>query len=807
MSISRRNFLKTGAASAALPLLPWLDTRADERRSDELWYLKPAERWLEALPVGNGRMGAMIYGGVDQERIALSESTVWSGAPEAGVVNPGALPHLQEIRELLFAGKYVEARSLCEKHLLAHPKNFGTNLPLPEMNIFFESGKQADNYRRSLNLEDAIAAVNYRSGDATFTREVIASHPADVIALHLACSKAERISFDMRFGTTDLPHSVKSAGQDVLLLEGKALEAKHSTGRDGVDFQIRVQVIPQGGSVRYGDASLQVKAADSVVILIAIATSFGGKDPGESCSHALQAASRKSYAQLRKTHSADHAQLYRRVAFSLGNANASLLAKPTDERRNRMAAGEADPDLLALFFQYGRYLTIAGSRADSPLPLALQGIWNDGLASSMGWTDDFHLDINTQQNYWAAEVCNLGECQMPLFQLIEGLRVSGRTTAREMYGAPGWVTHTVTNAWGYTAPGWGIGWGLYVTAGIWIALQLWQHYTFHPETAFLRTNIYLVLREAAEFFLAYMVPEPKHGWLVTGPSDSPENWYKTPSGDQAAESMGNTCDRAFVYALYSMCIQASEKLNVDVDFREKLKEARAKLPPFQIGRHGRLQEWLEDFEDASPNHRHTSHLVALYPLNEISPRRTPELANAAEVTLDRRIHAPNWEQSEWGRANLIAYYARLLKGDAAQEALVGLVARAANANLLTFSSGGVAGADQDIFAIDGNTAGAAGIAEMLLQSQDGEIVLLPALPGAWQEGSVRGLCARGGYEVGMQWSNGQLRSASILSRIGGSVPVRYGERTTTIHLNAGQTAQLRPESFQAAAESHREEVI
>lgn len=799
MPNSRRNFLKLSAAAAVLQSLPGLAFQPGEKRRDELWYRKPAERWLEALPVGNGRMGTMVYGGIEQERIALSESTAWSGAPETGVVNPGALPHLQEIRELLFAGKYVEARALCEKHLLAHPRNFGTNLPLPELILSFEHSGDTNSYRRSLNLEEAIAQVSYHSSDAVFTREVIASHPDDVIVLHLQCNKVGRISFNLRFGATKLPHSIKSAWKGALVLEGKAFETTHSTGRDGVSFQILIQAIPEGGSIRYIDSSLHVEGADSVTVFVAIATRFGGKQPDEICTQVLQTATQKSYTQLRKAHIADHTQLYSRVALDLGKTSASLRIKPTDERRTQIAAGSADPELLALFFQYGRYLTIAGSRADSPLPLALQGIWNDGLASSMGWTDDFHLDINTQQNYWAAEVCNLGECQMPLFKLIEGLRVSGRTTAREMYGAPGWVTHTVTNAWGYTAPGWGIGWGLYVTAGVWIALQLWQHYAFHPDDVFLRTSVYPVLREAAEFFLAYMVPEPKHGWLVTGPSDSPENWYKTPLGDQAAESMGNTCDRVFVYALYSMCIQSSETLNVDADFRERLKTARAKLPPLQIGQHGRLQEWLEDFDDASPNHRHTSHLVALYPLSDISPRRTPEFARAAEVTLDRRIHAPNWEQSEWGRANLAAYYARLLKGDAALDALTGLVARAADDNLLTFSSSGVAGADQNIFAIDGNTAGAAAIAEMLLQSQDGEIVLLPALPAAWPEGSVRGLCARGGYEISLQWSNGRLRNASMLSRIGGSVPVRYGERMTTIHLQAGQTAWLTLSSFRTVA--------
>jgi alpha-L-fucosidase 2 len=356
------------------------------------------------------------------------------------------------------------------------------------------------------------------------------------------------------------------------------------------------------------------------------------------------------------------------------------------------------------------------------------------------------------------------------------------------------VAHTVTNAWGFTAAG-SPGWGIFVTAGVWISRQMWDHYTFTGDVEFLRERAYPVLREAAKFFLAYMVPEPRHGWLVTGPSDSPENWYVSPTGSHLAEAMGNTCDRVSVHALYSMCIEASKTLSIDDSFRSNLEEARAKLPPFQIGSHGQLQEWLEDYEDAEPNHRHTSHLVALYPEHQISPRTTPALARAAEVTIQRRITAPHWEQSEWGRANLVVYHARLLKGDDAHKYLVGLVGKAAGDNLLTYSSGGIAGAESKIFAIDGNTAGAAGIAEMLVQSQAGEIEILPALPGAWRTGSVRGLCARGGYVVDIAWWNGKLFTASITSRLGGTTPVRYGDRRTTVRLQPGRTLRLRPDSF------------
>jgi alpha-L-fucosidase 2 len=795
MTTNRRQFLQGSLAIAALPhLTPSLLAQPARSREDELWYTRPAERWMEALPIGNGRLGGMVFGGAQMERVALSESTAWSGAPATGEVNPQALPHLQEIRELFFTGRYDEAQSLCAKYLPGHSKNFGTNLPLPELQFSFNSLDEPSAYRRSLNLDTALARVSFRSGGGLFTREFFASHADGLLAIRLTCSQPGKITFRLGFGKTSLPCTVTTAGDNTLVLDGHCYEHMHSSGHDGVALQIRAHVLPEGGSVSPAEQGIDVHNANAVTILLAIGTNYHNADPDALCKQALQHAASRSFAELRQAHIADHQTLYRRMTLNLGESPALTGQQPTDVRRQALERGADDPELLALFFQYGRYLSIAGSRVDSPLPLALQGIWNDGLASSMGWTDDFHLDINTQQNYWPMEVCNLSECQTPLFSLVELLCASGRSTAKEMYGAPGWVAHTVTNPWGYTAPG-SPGWGIVVTAGVWIALQIWDHYAFTGDVEFLRTRAYPVLREAAEFFLAYMVPEPRNGWLVTGPSDSPENWYIAPTGSHLAEAMGNTCDRVFVHALYSMCIEASKTLSVDESFRSKLEQVRAKLPPFQIGSHGQLQEWLEDYEDAIPNHRHTSHLVALYPEHQISPRTTPQLARAAEVTLQRRITAPHWEQSEWGRANLTVYHARLLKGDDAHTHLVGLVAKATSDNLLTYSSGGVAGAESDIFAIDGNTAGTAGIAEMLIQSQAGEIELLPALPRAWPTGSVRGLCARGGYVVDIAWRSGRLSSAVITSRLGGTTPVRYGDLQTTVRLSPGQKVQLHPDSF------------
>jgi len=415
----------------------------------------------------------------------------------------------------------------------------------------------------------------------------------------------------------------------------------------------------------------------------------------------------------------------------------------------------------------------------------LQGVWNDGLASGMGWTDDFHLDINTQQNYWAAEPANLAECHAPLFRLVRRIAETGRDTAERMYGAAGWVAHTVTNAWGYTAPGSGIGWGLNVTGGAWIAMQLWEHYEYHRDEDFLREQAYPVFREAALFLLSYLVPEPGHGWLVAGPSESPENWYIAPDGTQCSIAMGTTVDRVFAEAVLRVCADAATILGTDPDLRERIAAARELLPPFQVGRHGQLQEWLDDVDEADPAHRHTSHLCALFPERQISPRRTPQLARAAEVTIERRQRAAGWEQTEWVEANFAVFYARLLRGDAALTHLTSLITDASAANLMSYSVGGVAGAKQNIYSFDGNAGGTAAVAEMLLQSDGEEIELLPALPSDWREGAVRGLRARSGFTADLAWRDGRLHRARIRSAGEAMSRVRYGDATIDVTFDPG----------------------
>jgi alpha-L-fucosidase 2 len=736
----------------------------------------------------------MIFGGIGHERIAVTESTLWSGAASDTNENPAALGHFSEIRELLFQGEYVEAGELCRKYMLGLPKSYGTSLPMAELQLDFTTEGAAQNYRRLLDLDEAVARVEYRMNGPRFLREVFASNPAHAIVVRLSCDRPGQIAFTMSFGNVRVPANAFAEG-NMLVLRGHAWEQIHSDGRQGVAFESQVRVLQQGGTIFAEGALLRVRNADAVMLLITADTNYLGGQPDLLCKRALDAIASSSYEQLRREHLADYQPLFRRVQIDLGfTSDADKF--PTDERRKLLESGNDDPALCALFFQYGRYLTIAGSRADSPLPMALQGIWNDGLASSMGWTDDFHLDINTEQNYWAAEVCNLPECHEPLFRLIENLREPGRRTAEKMYGVCGWVAHVSTNAWGFTAPGWGLGWGLFVTGGIWIASQMWRHYEFTRDAGFLRQRAYPVLKDAAQFYLTYMVKDPKHGWLVTGPSESPENSFLTPQGTPCSVSMGPTCDRVLVYALFSACMEASAILNIDPEFRDRLAAARDKLPPLRIGKHGQLQEWLEDFEEAQPNHRHTSHLIALYPDDQISPLKTPALAKAARVIIERRINHPDWEDTEWTRGNFINYYARLLDGDSAHHHLLGLLRNDTDSSLLTYSRSGVAGAAQNIFAIDGNCAGAAGIAEMLLQSQGGEIHLLPALPSAWPDGHVSGLCARGSFQVALRWKAAELQSALLSSGTSGKCAVRYGKKVISVDIAAGRTARLSMRDFE-----------
>lgn len=791
-SATRRTFLLTSAAVAALPVRAVAPSESSE---SAFWLGKPAERWLQAFPVGNGRIGVMQFGDPSRERLHLSESTLWSGAPSRNNLKPGGRAQLDAIRDLFFQGRYDEADALCEKHLTGKTDQFGTSLPLGYLDLDLGSGGWVSDYRRSLDLEKGIARVRYRQGGVLFERTLFVSNPDQIAVLHLQASRPGALRGRIGFGSPKLPGTVSAETSNQLRYAGQALEMVHSDGHHGVRFESLVRVLTEGGTVSPEGDALRLEKADSATVLIAIATDFEAEAPGPRVDAMMERAVRRGYQALHDAHVTDHRRLFRRVSIDLGGSP-ERAAQPLDERRRQVAKGQDDPALAALFFQFGRYLTIAGSRENSPLPLALQGIWNDGKAAAMGWADDFHLDMNTQQNYWICEAGNLGECHRPLWRLLETMRQTGQTTARELYGAPGWVAHVVTDPWGFTAPGWGNGWGIFVTGGVWLALDLWDHYRFNPDPAFLRDTAYPILIDAARFFLSYMVRHPRHGWLVTGPSISPENAYRSPqTGQSCSNSMGPTCDIVLVRALFTACIAIGDILGTDADLRQHMRDALTQLPPLQIGRHGQLQEWLEDFEEAQPNHRHTSHLIALYPEAQIDPDRTPALAAAAKVTLDRRLAQPDWEDTEWSRANLINFHARLRDGERANVHLNGLIGQDCDDSLLSYSRGGIAGAEDNIYSFDGNAGGAAGIAEMLLQSQGEEILLLPALPKAWRDGSVCGLKARGGLEIALRWRGGRLTEVGLRASRSARFSLRYGQVRSGIDLKAGQSVTVTPEHW------------
>jgi alpha-L-fucosidase 2 len=772
---SRRTALQTalalGAYSASGSRLVFADEPAME---DQLWYQKPAQVWTEALPIGNGRIGAMVFGGVARERLQLNDDTLYAGAPY-DPSDPEALVALPQVRKLIAEGRYKDAQDLADRKLMAHPLKMPSYQTVGDLVMTFGASSYVSNYRRTLNLDSATATVRYTQDGVLFYREMLASAVDDVIAIRLTAERPKSVTFRACF-ETPMPGAVRIE-DNMLVLAGTNISQEGLPA--ALKYEARIRVANEGGDVVLRDGEIVVTGADSVVLLLAIATSFKryddvSGDPATLTRARLNAAASKSFHALRDAHEAEHQRLYRRVFLDLPHTPAAQ--NPTDVRIRNSATSD-DPALAALYFQYARYLLISCSRPGAQ-PANLQGLWNDMLSAP--WGSKYTININTEMNYWPAESTNLAECVAPLMQMVRELAVTGARTAKVNYGARGWVAHHNTDVWRGTAAIDGAQWGLWPMGGAWLCQNLWDHYDYSRDRAFL-TELYPLMKGAAQFFLDTLVHDEKSGGWITSPTLSPENVH--PFG--ATLCAGPAMDRQLLRDLFAHCVEATGILGVDRKFSAACAAARAKLPPDRIGKAGQLQEWLEDWdmEAPEPQHRHVSHLYGLYPSGQISVRGTPALAAAAKKSLELRGDLA----TGWAIAWRINLWARLRDGAHAHSVLR-LLLDPSRTYPNMFDA-------HPPFQIDGNFGGAAGIAEMLLQCVDGEIVLLPALPPTWTNGSISGVRARGGFELDIKWRSGKFAYGELRGTPGGTAKLRLGESLRAVTVGKGESKALTAEDF------------
>ena len=763
----------------------WYNSPADATVKDDSNGWKDDKEWLKALPLGNGSLGAMVFGDVNLERIQLNEESMWSGSQDDND-NPEAFKYLKEIRKLLFEGKFKEATKLTNETQICKGKGSGhgngASVPYGSFqtlgDLWIDNGKKSPytDYTRELDLDNAVVNVAYTQNGVRFKRQIFISYPDQVMVARFTADQPGQISFT---ATMNRPERFATyAKNDELIMSGKLSNGK---GGDGLEYMVRLKAVAKSGSVQYKNNRLIVKNADEVVLYLAASTDYvlhypdyKGRDYSGLTRKRIDKAVKKPYDKLLQSHKKDYQKYFNRVRFDI--TPGPFKKVPTDERIVNFRKNHADNHLVELMFQYGRYLLISSSRPGT-LPANLQGLWTNKIQTP--WNGDYHTDVNVEMNYWPAEVTNLSEMQLPLFELIKSIAEPGKKTAAIQYHNRGWVVHPITNVWGYTSPGEVAYWGMHTGGGAWISTHIYEHFAFTGDKKFLK-EMYPTLKGSVQFYLDWLVKDPKTGLWVSGPAVSPENTFIAPDGSKCSISMGPTHDQQVIWQLFTDFLNASKQLEIEDRFVEKVSQYRKNLAGSKIGSDGRLMEWMEEYPEVEPGHRHISHLFALHPGSQINMEHTPELAQAAKKSLDYRI-AHGGGHTGWSAAWLISQYARLQDGEKAEKSLNTVLERSTALNLFGL---------HPPFQMDANFGTTAGIAEMLIQSHAGVLHLLPALPKSWATGHAKGLKARGNFIVDMKWENGHLKQATVKAVKGGNLKIRYKDQIKNYSFKKGESKSL-----------------